>query len=115
MHITEAQFTKAMQEAVAERGEDYVYRVRVNGSCVYVDADGSPSCLIGLALSKINPSRLPDYHHPRNSIPALTLLDGIVPDAVAWAADDAQTIQDTGHTWAEALKAYNRRLASYRG
>ena len=68
VQITRENFTAAMRAAVAERGEDWVYPERVSElaapgwrpkrghECVYVLPDGSPACLIGLALYKIDPA-----------------------------------------------------------
>lgn len=118
--ITEEQFTQAMRDAVAERGEDWVYPQLPNddsdrtddwhevGSCIYVHADGTPACLIGLALSKIDPALLPTRAEVE---PACNFLVGVVPESVRYAAQAAQNAQDCGEPWGEALRSYESRLA----
>lgn len=104
MQFTEEQFTQAMRDAVAERGEDFVYSVRSpTWRCNYTEADGSIGCLIGLALSKIDPSLVPKH---RSQIPAIGVLSSLTTEKVAEAANKAQYEQDTGKTWGEALSMY---------
>lgn len=105
--ITTEDALRALEEAVAEKGEDYTYP-RVpdkNGypSCYYV-VDGAPSCIAGHALRRLG---VP--------LPALTQFEGTVPSGLAAAGafdaeegaldalDEAQRIQDQGGTWGEAL------------
>lgn len=51
IEIDKARALRLLEEAVAERGESYLYGTP-DGSCVYVTKDGQPSCGVGLALAK---------------------------------------------------------------
>jgi hypothetical protein len=122
--ITEEAFTAAMRAAVEERGAAYTYPAvddevaraegwRDNtGQCQYQNAAGEPACLIGLALSKIDPSLVPEYG---SVVGADHYLRGYgAPQAVQLAASAAQSYQDTGETWGLALDAYERTLEERR-
>lgn len=50
--ITKADALRALEEAVAERGEDYVYESPKGEECFY-QVSGAPSCGVGLALTKL--------------------------------------------------------------
>lgn len=53
-----------LAKAVKEKGEDYVYP-RSNsakgtyGKCLYVEDDGTPSCIVGHVIGYVKPSLLP--------------------------------------------------------
>jgi hypothetical protein len=51
IEIDKARALQLLEEAVAERGADYVYDDSDIG-CVYVTKDGTPACGVGLALTK---------------------------------------------------------------
>lgn len=123
--ITEERFTVAMRAAVADRGEYWVYPQLIvdgedeskfvneddewhdDGMCIYVHEDGTPACLIGLALSKIDPELLPAYGSHSNACPATELLRSLgAEDRVCVAASVAQAMQDAGRTWGYALRRY---------
>lgn len=121
VRITRENFTAAMRAAVAERGEDWVYPAEGSelaeqgwrseeGTCVYVLPDGSPACLIGLALYKIDPA-LVEGLEGVNAV-ALRLLQhlGVEDVGLYGAAWDAQWAQDLGETWGNALKIYERAM-----
>jgi hypothetical protein len=123
MTITRDEFTAAMRKAVELRGADYVYpkdqpgftkaqvsAFRSDPACLYVNAvTGEPACLIGLALSIIDPALL----EPVGTAiaPACRVLPelGVDYDA-AYAADAAQQEQDKGETWGECLMIYEEKL-----
>ena len=120
VQITRENFTAAMRAAVAERGEDWVYpaeggelaeqgwRSEEGGACVYVLPDGSPACLIGLALYKIDPALVEGLEG--EDVTALRLLQrlGVDDGRLYMAAHVAQEAQDLGDTWGNALKIYER-------
>lgn len=127
VQITEEQFTKAMHEAVAERGENWVYPSlpeeeereglatewrSESGLCRYSKSNGEPACIIGLALHKIDPSLVP----PANNFnSASTVLSGKgLPRSVTFAAQHAQAAQDSGRPWGQALAEYEAYLNSQR-
>lgn len=107
--FTEAEFTAAMEAAVAERGKDWVYPRTwyYEGVCSYSLEDGTPACLIGVALSKLDPGLVPDFGERAS---AEIVLEDLVPEPVAIAAREAQVHQDNGHIWGSALQVYKRYL-----
>ena len=123
--ITRENFTKAMREAVAERGADYVYPVdsveaRETGwrnatpgydsmgdaSCVYALSDGTPACIIGLALYKIDPELLAHVSDLYDSAQAAFRILGVTDRGLMSAARGAQICQDDGETWGSALEEF---------
>lgn len=111
--ITEAAFTAAMKAAVKERGADYIYPADArdaDGNCVYSLPDGTPACLIGVALSKINADYVPK-DEPFGGTPAAGALASLgAPPLVQRAAQRAQNMQDCGRTWGAALDRYLKIL-----
>ena len=125
--INRESFTKAMREAVAERGESWTYPSLSDagdskwrnslGNCVYAFPDGSPACLIGLALYKIDPTidlvgaenRIATEHDD-TSVMALFKELGVEDRVLYNAAASAQRRQDRGESWGSALEAYERSL-----
>lgn len=121
VQITRENFTAAMRAAVAERGEDFVYPAKgselaeqgwrsENGTCVYALPDGSPACLIGLALYKIDPGLLTHVEFQADSASRVMGRAGVQDEMVLLAADRAQTMQDVGVSWGDALSEYERVL-----
>lgn len=114
--ITEEEFTAAMEAAVAERGEDFVYpdewRDEYSEACRYSLPDGTPACIIGLALHKINPALVPTYDNTERALDVFEAI-GDVPQNVALAAQRAQSQQDADKTWGVALEAYKDALEQY--
>lgn len=111
MKITEEVFTQAMRDAVAERGDGFIYPKGAPGwarwgsmSCRYVRTDASePACLIGAALHKCGVSL---GALVRMEGTAAVNLDLDLPAKVRNAAQRAQTVQDDGGTWGLALIEY---------
>jgi len=98
----------ALEEAVAERGEDYVYDEHDDGGhCVYVK-DGRPSCLVGNALVKLGVITVEEL------VPFETKSANYVtralnaPVAVQAALCRAQAVQDDGEPWGAALEQAKR-------
>lgn len=130
--INRESFTKAIREAVAERGESWTYPslseagdsewYNSSRDCVYAFPDGSPACLIGLALYKIDPTidlvgteKKIETEHNDTSVMALFNELGVQDSTLLNAASSAQYRQDAGMSWGGvALEAYEssmRRLA----
>ena len=110
--ITRENFTAALERAVAERGEDFVYPeawMTSANACQYSLRDGTPACIIGLALSYIDPELVPDSFY-------FGAVDGVLEDlgvedgALIIAARAAQIRQDRGYTWGRSLDAYKAVL-----
>jgi hypothetical protein len=121
--------TDLMEGAVALKGEDYVYPKRAEsedeigwGGCDYV-RDGQPSCIVGHVLVAAGVPVEQLAAHEGNSawtvVPALKPEWGGVDDdshyypessPIARALDKAQSLQDAGSTWGEALEAFKEEL-----
>ena len=121
VQITRENFTAAMRAAVAERGADWVYPAQGSelaeqgwrseeGTCVYVLPDGSPACLIGLALYKIDPSLLTHVEFQYHDASMVMSRAGVQDELLLLAADMAQDGQDVGMPWGDALSEYERVL-----
>lgn len=122
VQITRENFTAAMRAAVAERGEDFVYpaegselaeqgwREEEDQGCVYVLPDGSPACLIGLALYKIDPGLLTHVEFQSDIASWVLGRAGVQDEMLLRAADRAQNEQDEGASWGKALSEYERAL-----
>lgn len=111
--ITDEQFIKAMHDVVKGR-EDYVYEFPDGPfSCVYVDSENNPSCLIGHALMRCGVSAeffadTSNLESAANLLPRFKLSKKVVR-----AAQGAQNIQDTGdQPWGDALEVFDRELQS---
>lgn len=121
--MTDMTFTEAMEAAVAERGEDWTYPEYDaenadygdtnwhydGGTCRYVTRDEKePACIIGLALTKMGlpPEKIDMRTGALNLLGTLNVATG----AERQAARYAQSKQDAGRSWGEALAAYHGRL-----
>lgn len=116
--ITKSKALELLEAAVAERGADYVYErdgTRQSGpGCTYVRG-GQPSCLIGLAMAKagVPIEQLAEWDTRDNSAACFVLVDDEL--ATKTAVDvmaTAQSLQDIGETWGEALQAAREHAAS---
>lgn len=113
--IDVARAVELLREAVAERGADYVDpRAAASRECAYVK-DGQCACLIALALHKggVTIDTLRGFvGEIREAIDALVergvdIGVWIVEDAVG-VLEAAQSVQDLGGTWGNALVAAER-------
>lgn len=124
-------FIAAMEAAVAERGEDWVYpkperdtdapdyidaylrdawHADSDGSCVYQTEDGEPACIIGLAMHKAG-AELPTFDRIVGARCALRESGLNLSEGVLDAAALAQSKQDRHVTWGEALAAFKEEVA----
>lgn len=121
VQITRENFTAAMRAAVAERGEDWAYPAEGSelaeqgwrseeGTCVYVLPDGSPACLIGLALYKIDPGLLTHVEFQYDDASRVMSRAGVQDSVLLLAAGMAQNTQDDDVPWGDALSEYERVL-----
>lgn len=111
MTFTEEQVTAVIREIVAER-PDYVYdSPSGDAQCVYGDADGNPSCLVGHVIAKLDPEGFKELIGFANEL-AFVSTDWFdrPPEDVASALLQAQITQDSGRPWAEALFQYESTL-----
>lgn len=108
--ITKEDAIRALREAVAERGEDYVYQLLDGGACLYVHNE-APSCGVGLALSKLGVplsilKQMDDYGLGSSMDDASPVLheNGYALERGAYAAfREFQHTQDSGVKWGAAL------------
>lgn len=108
--ITVEQATKALEEIVAEYGEDYIYPGSSNPKqgCIYRDEYGQPSCIVGHVLSRLEPEAFESISAVENplrldAIGARRVLDKqILEDAL----NHLQSAQDAGETWGAAFRSY---------
>ena len=110
--ITFEEMKTALRRAVKERGEDFVYPVgkpawmTLNSLgtpvCRYALDDGSPACIVGLALSYLCPldKPVPNNHTIPNAYPSVSFSEG----ALTLAAD-VQYAQDRGVPWGFAVES----------
>lgn len=109
--ITPEEWAVAMKKAVADKGEEHLYDMTATGSCEYAevltDEQGQvtliPSCLVGHVAYMIDPGLL-DVLHGFEGLSVGALFREA--SNVSIALDAAQTAQDTGDTWGEALRKF---------
>ena len=122
VQITRENFTAAMRAAVAERGEDFVYPAEGSElaeqgwrseerTCVYTLPDGTPACLIGLALYKIDPGLLTHVKLQSDNARRVMNRAGVQDEVLLLSAGMAQIEQDVGVPWGGALSEYERVLS----
>lgn len=103
--ITYKALHQAFAEILVEYGPDHVYDREANhGTCVYVNAEGDPQCLVGVALVKlgVEPGYL--YTKFRPSSLGLPWENYDIPEALTIA----QISQDNGSTWGEAIDRFEK-------
>lgn len=106
------QFTKSLRRVVRKRGKRYVYS-HVDGPNVtkYLNPDGSPSCLIAYALDDMKIAMSSYWDQSEIEKSAHTIMESLgFPESTCVAATIAQTAQDDGYTWGQALKKYKSSL-----
>lgn len=114
--VTQEAAMDALRDAVAEKGAEYVYpeNEKIGISCSYV-WDGRPSCIVGNALHRLGVSL--DILGRFEMTTAASVLDSlryrkilVVDTETRQAYDEAQTAQDDGRPWGEALAAAEESL-----
>lgn len=107
--ITRKSMRDALVKAVEAKGADYVYgRVGRDGipyhqECLY-RYDGQPSCLFGHAFDILGVPYSKHWENVMvgNLLPRLGVGDVLLVEA----CQAAQSVQDIGGTWGEALSAF---------
>lgn len=140
-NLTAETVTTALDELIAERGEDFTYeRAEIVYPSGYVDkvyaysnSDGTPSCIVGCVLAKVEPEAFQKLHNLEWSsdpggftatgsvysiaddylsaeLPELRDAEthGLSPLGLALRA--AQSVQDGGAPWSEARNAFLTNL-----
>lgn len=103
--------TRLMEEAVALKGEDFVYRTPEDEDCCYIDpSDGSPSCIVGHVLVAAGvTAEIPEGHSASSVIPRL-MNEWADDRRLLTALDHAQSRQDSGTPWGDALRVFKETL-----
>ena len=124
IELTAEKAHELMREAVAEKGEDYVYESPLaSGECAYLtyadpevpqeDPTG-PSCIVGQVLVRVGVPleilRGAEGFRPAKALAELADRGVIVdcPARVVSALNHAQIDQDTGKSWGEALRTFEQ-------
>ena len=83
-----------------------------NKACVYFDAEGNPSCLIGHGLAKLGIT-LEDMSDSENLMAIAVLLNdwNSTPASETCWLRNVQAYQDCGETWDGAVKKSDKRRA----
>lgn len=122
---------EAMKAVVAERGEDYDYKAH-HSACRYTQwvepAEGPatqvPGCLVGAVLNRLgvpltemdhwNDSAADDLLHNLREVDDIDYADAEAAEWVGVYLGVAQEVQDhggSGHTWGDALRVAEERIA----
>lgn len=98
-----------VRDAIAEKGEDYVYQ-KVNNTCVY-SVNGEPSCLVGEVLIRHGVEANWFDETSSNSEPAEDVArmagadyDFEAPFSTRAFLSNIQASQDEGISWGDALR-----------
>lgn len=103
-----------LAEAIAEKGEDYVYPLDGYESCAYLEYDTDkkptgPSCLVGHVLVKAGvPMAALMEEEGSSALAAVYDLLPDTPERLTSALRAAQTLQDAGETWGSAVAEFER-------
>lgn len=105
--ITYRELRDALLEVLVEHGPDTVYESPEEyGQCVYVTAEGEPSCIFGHAFQRLGI----DITTLRGvaASPGSLIRRGILleNDTLSYAAGLCQRNQDDGKPWGEAVEAF---------
>lgn len=121
--FTVAEVLEAMEKAVAKRGADYVYEkpredppTAAGSQCLYVHHRGTeqevPGCIVGQVYFDLLGELVPRTYEGASA--GLAVRNTPLRLAIA-LLDSAQSEQDAGFTWGEALEAarYEARVNSH--
>jgi hypothetical protein len=119
--INRETFREALVAAIEQRGADFVYpedwKVDVGygkTGCVYYKKDVGAACIIGKALENlgVDVEKLQDGGTANWWSAGMALAHvGVRDNPLMEAATIAQSRQDKGKPWGEALDAFDRELA----
>lgn len=126
MTFTNEEVAEAVQMAVEEKGESYIYDEQnlhsetYSMECVYANADDEPSCIVGHVLYALNPEafkRVVEFERDGEANRGDTSFNavadnvetGLTTEQVA-ALFCAQASQDGGNQWGTARDAFMKRM-----
>lgn len=96
MQITDAQFIRAMEQAVKEKGSGHVAQATY--------WMGAPACIVGYALGTINSAYCPKDNQ---EMADRLLVKAGCSEKVAFAAYAAQHLNDSGYSWGDVLAGFH--------
>lgn len=123
--VTVETVIKALEEVVAEKGEDYVYP-NAGAECLYA-IDGEPSCIVGHVIARLDPEtfqQVVEFEDVNGSFGAGKFGTGVDAYVDYWGSYpafgdnnvkkvlvSAQIAQDAGYEWKVALKEAKKTAA----
>jgi hypothetical protein len=108
--ITTKTLFRAIEEVVAEVGDDFVYQSPEAGECKYLH-NRQPSCLFGRGLTKLGIDQEVLEEGDRGGWGLSDLEDiGHFSMRAIYAFNDAQRMQDSGHSYGDVLNDLKARL-----
>jgi hypothetical protein len=137
---TTEQVRDALTAAVEARGRDYRYPGTKSGVCFYSFEDGTPGCIVGAVIAGLDADAFAEL--VRREAPWTGAEDGAprrvsagdvwqvasqssdvpagdpvisLPYEVIMGLKKAQTVQDDGGTWGQALDEFNRTVEGLTG
>lgn len=122
---TTEQIVKAAERVVEELGPDYVYATKrrqnpqvSSQQCFYAEPDGTPSCIVGRIIDKLNHSAFEELKLLEGGMwspPALEALFELNTEFTTeqmYALSAAQRVQDWGEPYGRALDALKEELGT---
>lgn len=100
--ITGSEALKSLERAVTQKGLNYIYPGAKKQQCVYFNNNNKPSCIVGYAFDYlgVDPKLL---SYSDNTSRVVVLSNVKMTDKAIRIFDAAQTAQDCGHSWGQAL------------
>jgi hypothetical protein len=114
--VDAAELQAAMREMADENPNKIYKKAFIDDGvpvCAYFDEDGCPSCLVGQGLSRLGLTMESVKGHNTDGTGDLIKAGIIVDadDALAEWLENAQSYQDTGFKWSEAIGAADNQEA----
>lgn len=115
--FTEEEVTKVFEDVVLEFGANYKYPTQEENpeywsdtkSCIYVTDGGEVACIVGQIYHRLG-ATTQQLQGNRGAIDKGHELGFVFPDNVQWGLSFAQSAQDSGETWGQALDEYKLQV-----
>lgn len=115
--FTEEEVTKVFEDVVLEFGANYKYPTKEEhpeywsegGACLYVTSDGKPACIVGQIYHRLG-AATNQLQGNRGATGKGHDLGFVFPENVRLGLSYAQTAQDSGETWGQALDKYKLQV-----
>ena len=99
--FTDERITAAIEQVVAQAGEDYVYPPAMEGAdCMYEDQYGG--CIVGRTMRLLDPG----INFSEGDFAGAQPWSEDLSEAAMSALSDAQSAQDSGNPWYTALARF---------